>query len=163
MAEFVPNVTRPIRPYAAEHFPGVFHHPETSVRTVAVERTFWEKATILHQEAHRPADKPLPSRYSRHYYDLFKLGESQFRKTALTQKELLNAVVKFKKKFYHSAWAKFEDAKPGTFKLLPSAAHKKDLQKDYKAMEAMLFGEAPPFEDLLESLKELEQEINNVS
>jgi hypothetical protein len=32
-----------------------------------VRRTFWEKATILHSEHHRPIDKPTPDRFSRHY------------------------------------------------------------------------------------------------
>lgn len=160
MAEFVPNENRAIRPYAAEHFPTPFRRVETSVRTVSAERTFWEKATILHQEAHRPATKPLPSRYSRHYYDLFKLTQSPFKGIALAKPDLLKAVVNFKNKFYHCAWANYEDARPGHFKLLPSQAHSDDLKRDYRAMEAMLFGEVPQFELIIETLTDLQTEIN---
>ena len=70
----MPNEEKAIRPYAAEQFPKLFANPGTTVRTIAVERTFWEKATILHQEAHRGPDRALPPRYSRHYYDVYRLS-----------------------------------------------------------------------------------------
>ena len=47
--------------------------------TVLPERTFWEKATILHHEAHRPENSVMPSRYSRHYYDLYRLAHSDVK------------------------------------------------------------------------------------
>lgn len=59
-----------ISPFVADHYPHLFEQKETSILTVAPERTFWEKATILHHEANRPEDSPMPSRYARHYYDL---------------------------------------------------------------------------------------------
>jgi hypothetical protein len=49
MAAWVPNEQRTVRPYAADHFPQLFKQAETGIRTILVERTFWEKATILHQ------------------------------------------------------------------------------------------------------------------
>ena len=42
------------------------------MKAIRAERTFWEKATILHQEAHRPKEKIQPPRYSRHYYEVEK-------------------------------------------------------------------------------------------
>ena len=65
-----------IQPYAAEHFPNVFTKPQVSVTALTAERTFWEKVTILHQEAHRPEIKSMPDRCSRHYYDLAMLASS---------------------------------------------------------------------------------------
>jgi hypothetical protein len=44
-----------------------------AVKVLSAERTFWEKATILHAEFHRPADKPMPERFSRHYCDFYEL------------------------------------------------------------------------------------------
>ena len=53
---------------------------QTSLRmkvpAALVEKDFWEKATILHEEAHRPLDLPMPDRYSRHYYDTAMLAAS---------------------------------------------------------------------------------------
>jgi len=61
LAAWIPNEERDIRPYAADKFPHLFSQPSTTVSTVTAERTFWEKATILHQEAHRPPTVRPPS------------------------------------------------------------------------------------------------------
>lgn len=53
LARWVPNKIMSIRPYAAEFYPSRFAISSSEIRTVVAERTFWEKATILHQEAHR--------------------------------------------------------------------------------------------------------------
>ena len=53
-------------------YPAIFMQKETSVLTIDVERTFWEKLTILHKIAHFPEGKVLPSRYARHLYDVCK-------------------------------------------------------------------------------------------
>jgi hypothetical protein len=47
-----------------------------TVRVLDPQRTFWEKATILHEIAHRDELLPFPLRYSRHYYDLARLNRT---------------------------------------------------------------------------------------
>jgi hypothetical protein len=100
MAAWVPNESHEIRPYVSEFYPHLFSRPETSVRVISCVRSFWEKATILHQEAHRSAEKPLPSRYSRHYYDLFRLSLLPVCDEAISRFDLLQDVVAFKQRFY---------------------------------------------------------------
>lgn len=156
-----PNEFVKIQSYAAEQFPDQFKQADTEVRTVSAERTFWEKATILHQEAHRDVSKQLPLRCSRHYYDLFRLSRTDVLQKALRQIELLADVVRFKIKFFRSAWARYEDAKPGSLKLRPAGHNLDGLKKDYESMRAMLFGEIPGFEEIVEGLKYLEYKINN--
>jgi len=122
---------------------------------------FWEKATILHQEAHRVTQ--IPQRYSRHYYDLYKLAVSPVRGQAFAQSSLLQDVVVFKRRFYPSAWARYDLAVPGTFKLLPAAQSQLDgLERDYQEMQVMLFGKAPDFGSLLDELTKLEADINSI-
>lgn len=105
------------------------------VPTIKAERTFWEKITILHHEANRPADKgPVPARYSRHYYDVFKLGHTDIKEKAFADLDLLKGVVNFKIRFYPRGWAKYEEAKPGTMKLLPPEHSMPILKDDYKKM-----------------------------
>ena len=124
-----------------------------------MERTFWEKATILHQEAHRAA--LIPPRYSRHYYDLYKLASSPVREAALRQLGLLRDVVEFKQRFYASTWARYDLALPGTMKLLPVRKEQlTDLERDYQAMRVMFFGERPQFTTILDTLRGLESQIN---
>ncbi len=162
LASWVPSATYTIRPYAYDALPQVFENPACEVVAIAAERMFWEKATILHQEAHRQTQ--IPQRYSRHYYDLYKLAVSPTRASALAQSGLLQDVVTFKQRFYPSVWARHDLAVPGTFKLLPTAeARLADLERDYQDMQVMLFGNAPDFSSVLDELRKLESEINSIA
>ncbi|MBX3176325.1 MAG: nucleotidyl transferase AbiEii/AbiGii toxin family protein [Candidatus Hydrogenedentes bacterium] len=160
IAAWLPHSQRPIRPYAAEHFPNAFKQQYTSVRTIDAERTFWEKATILHQEAHRTAEKRLPPRYSRHYYDLYRMTLLPLCDAALERTDLLRDVVEFKKHFYRAPWANYDSARPGSLRLLPQPHHRKALLEDYLKMRAMLFGAIPSFEMIEQGLTALENRIN---
>lgn len=160
MASWLPNASEKIYPYAAEHFPGAFKKTFTVIRTISAERTFWEKATILHQEAHRNSKKQVPPRYSRHYYDLYRMTQSSVAKRALERLDLLEKVVAFKQRFYRSPWASYETARPGSFCLLPSEYHREELQVDYRKMQAMLFGDIPTFEAIERGLADFEKRIN---
>lgn len=53
-----------ITPWIAEIFPSAFLDWQCNVIALEIERSFWEKATILHAEYHRPPDKPMPDRFS---------------------------------------------------------------------------------------------------
>jgi hypothetical protein len=65
-----PHEEKSIQPYVIEHFPALDPSPFFSVRVLAAERTFWEKACLLHEETFRPPGKPRKFRMARHYYDL---------------------------------------------------------------------------------------------
>ncbi len=54
-----------IRPLLADAFPKLFEGWACTVTALELERTFWEKATILHAEFHRPVESPTPLRYAR--------------------------------------------------------------------------------------------------
>ncbi|MEM7678342.1 MAG: nucleotidyl transferase AbiEii/AbiGii toxin family protein, partial [Myxococcota bacterium] len=82
-AEFIPNDRYKVQPYAAETFPQAFNQPGCSVTAIKAERTFLEKLTILHAEHHRPPDRPFPQRYSRHYYDLAVMADSEAGEAAV--------------------------------------------------------------------------------
>ena len=111
-------------------------------------------------KAHRPANKPMLPRYSRHYYDLALLARSTVRQEALTDLALLKSVVDFKQRFYPSAWAKYELANPGNFSLLPPVERYREVEKDYQAIQAMIFDKALAFAEIIVRLKGLEKEIN---
>ena len=141
-------------------FPDNFKQPTTQVWAIKAERTFWEKATILHQEAHRPKGKTQPSRYSRHYYDLMLMAQSHIKDEALSDLKLLYDVTAFKNKFYHSGWARYDLAIPGTFKLVPEEHVLRTLVSDYQAMKDMIWGYRPDFKDIMAVMETLEKEIN---
>jgi len=160
LASWVPYEHREIISYAAEAFPRVFEKASCVVNVIKAERTFWEKATILHQEAHRPADKALPERHSRHYYDVARMAASPVKDAALSDMGMLADVAEFKQRFYPSAWARYDLAKPGTLQLLPEGAALAAVKMDYRAMANMMFGKAPEFDEIIAVLQQLQDEIN---
>jgi hypothetical protein len=137
-------------------------HYEDPIGVVALlaKRTFWEKATILHAEYYRPAEKALPDRYSRHYYDVAMLAAGPIRAEALADMTLLAQVVRHKEVFYPSAWAHYAVARPGSLRLLPADGRLSALERDYRNMGAMIFGKPPAFDKILQTLATLEEEIN---
>lgn len=162
LASWTPSDVFAISSFAAQKFPQVFEQPSCRVDTILAERTFWEKATILYQEANRTADKPLPSRHARHYYDLAMMAKSGVKEKAFARLDLLEAVVQFKQRFYPSGWAKYDEAKVGTLKLLPPEFRHAELRKDYTAMQNMIFEKNLSFEEIIETLEALEHEINGL-
>ena len=149
-----------IRPWVAEVLPDAFPDWHCEVVALEVERSFWEKATILHTEYHRPAEKPTPDRFSRHYADTAALAKHPAAKTALEQHDLRNRVVEWKSQFFGSSWANYGQAKPGTFRLVPPAERQPALRRDYQAMRDMYLSEPATFDDILATLTDLENRIN---
>lgn len=162
LAAWTPAMQAIIEPYAGEHYPAVFEQKDTLILTVAPERTFWEKATILHHEANRPEHLEMPQRYSRHYYDLYCMAATPVKEAAFSRFDLLKKVVNFKMKFYPRAWAKYSEAIPGTLKLIPPEYRFVALEADYNLMKDMLYGDVPTFETVIDAIRKLEKEINTL-
>lgn len=155
-----PAEKRTIRPYAADERPEVFEAPDCEVDTLAVERTFWEKATILHAEHHRPPDKATGERTSRHYYDLAMLARGGVAERALRRLDLLSAVARHKSLFFRSGWARYDEARPGALRLVPAGPRRAGLAADYARMRPMFFAEPPGFDDVVAELAQLEEAVN---
>lgn len=163
IASWIPQAEYTIKSFAEEIFPNQFTGKKIKIKAIKAERTFWEKITILHREAHRQVGSFVPSRHSRHYYDVVLIAKSSVKDSAFKDLDLLSDVVKFKDKFYHSAEARYDIAKPGTIKLMPPEHCIDILRKDYTEMREMIFGEPPSFEELMSQVKAIESEINNLS
>ncbi|MCA1566194.1 MAG: nucleotidyl transferase AbiEii/AbiGii toxin family protein [Acidobacteria bacterium] len=159
-ADHWPAGEYPVTPYAAEQFPNYFSEPTCHVKVLEAERTFWEKATILHAEYHRPEGRATADRISRHYYDLHRLAASQVAGNALKRLDLLDRVVEHKSVFFRSAWARYSEARTGQIRLLPAAERLASLRVDYDKMKDMFFGERPPFDEVLNTLAALEERVN---
>ena len=164
LASWVPSARHVIQPYAAEEFGKVFDDPDCPVVAITAERTFWEKVTILHQQAHRTTAMPrgYSRHYSRHYYDIFRLAASSVKDAAFSDLQLLSDVVEFKQRFYPCTWAHYQNAKRGTLRLLPTGEGSGELADDYRTMQTMIFSTPPSWEDISYSLTELETEINTI-
>ncbi len=155
-----PTGMHAITPLISELAPGAFDDFNVKVVALEIERTFWEKATILHAEYHRPSAQPMRDRFARHYADFAALWKHPGGHAAATRLDLLERVRIHKSRFFVSGWAHYETAIPGTLRFVPPDARLAELRRDYTAMEPMFLSPPPPFDAVLATLREAEETIN---
>ena len=159
-ADHWPSETKTVTSYVAEQFPRGFKEPSCVVKVLSAERTFWEKATILHAEFHRPADKPMPERFSRHYCDFHELVRKGVATSATSKPELLVRVAQHKGLFFKTNWARYGEAAKGSLRIAPPEERLRALRDDYAKMQQMFFGEPPEFDQIITLLTQWEREFN---
>jgi len=132
------------------------------VEILRPDRTFWEKATILHAENSRNEPLRIQKRnhMSRHIYDLVKLYNSEYGEMAINNLELLADVVKHKSTFYKDNRADYKNATPKNIKIVPTQELNHNFKVDYEDMaKSMILGNPPKYQELLKVLKEIELKL----
>jgi len=160
-----PNSVRSIRPYLEQDAPGLdLEVPNVTI--VDAERTFWDKIVILHGLRHWYDSKGVlrggGNRISRHYYDLHELMQAPLGDEAIADPALGADCVAHARMFFNRPAFDLASAVPPTFALMPEGEMYGALKQDYAAMSGMIFGTAPSFEAVSESIAELEQRVNAV-
>lgn len=156
-----PSDGRSFLPYLAEALPGIAPDARVSFRTLAPERTFWEKAMLLHEETFRPADKLRNIRMARHYYDLWCLISRGIAEKAASDEQLFKRVAEHRQVFFRWSWVDYETLRRGTLRLLPPEGQLTPWRRDYEAMSGtMFFGTVPTFEKVLEVVGDFERRFN---
>ena len=102
----------------------------------------------------------MPPRISRHYYDFFCLLGSSIKQKTEANVALLSRVAAHKSIYFASAWARYDTAKVGSLVLVPPHNILEDLEKDYKQMNEMFFGDVPSFKEIIGLIKEFETKFN---
>jgi hypothetical protein len=133
----------------------------SDVIVLDVARTFWEKATILHAEHHRPVEQPIRDRFARHYSDFLALWQHDAaREAALARFDLLADVALHKSRYFASSWANYGAATPGSLRLLPPQGRWPALEADYVKMRSMFLDEPLSFAALIDGLSQAEITLN---
>ena len=107
-----------------------------------------------------PEQKIINQRQSRHYYDFFKLLKSTYLSDALSKLNLLTRVAMHKQIYFRCAWAKYEQAKIGTLKLIPPSYVESGMRKDYFAMREMFFNTPPSWDEIITVITQFEIKFN---
>ena len=135
-----------------------------NITVLSPRRTYWEKLLILHgahcgyrDEQRLPEDR---NRISRHYYDAAMITASNTGASALSDLKLLDAVRSHNLIAFKQAWKRFEQAKPGSVRLVPQPGLREAIERDYAAMQNMILGDAPEFEWINATLQEAEAAVN---
>lgn len=123
----------------------------TTVLTLAIKRTFWEEATILHALHHSGKLRPA---LSRHYYDVFMLDAAGVTERALAERVLLEQVVRNKSLLFADAKVSYGTAQLGTLRLSVIDAMRDELAADYTAMAEMFMEEPPSFDEVVSRFAE---------
>lgn len=156
-----PHEEKNILPYVIEQFPAFDPAPAFPVRVLSAERTFWEKACLLHEETFRPISKPRKIRMARHYYDLWCLLRAGVGETALADTDLFARVAEHRELFFRYSWVDYTTHKPGTFRLTPPPEHLANWKADYTEMLGpMFFGDTPTFAELMTAAANFETTFN---
>ncbi len=159
-----PATPRVITPYLAEVIPSLGGDSSFEATTLAAERTFWEKAMILHEETFRPAERFRKPRMARHYYDVWCLITRGVAERAAGNLRLFRRVIEHREIFFPISWVDYSAIGQGTLRLLPPAEHRTEWQRDYTEMaETMFYGARPPFEEILSVVAEFERRFNDVA
>lgn len=158
-----PNEKHLIKPYVSDLVTAL-SFPQSMVTVLSPQRTFWEKATLIHVECNRNDFKNNAHRLSRHWYDLALLSEHNTSETAISSLPLLQNVLKHKKAFYNSSYANYDDCLKGNFKLVPPDNILKELEHDFNCMleSGMFYGNQPDFHNIIIQVSRLEKIINEM-
>jgi len=161
-----PNQSALIRPYVADDINSLALDVP-GVTTIEPARTFWDKVVIAHGLRRwferRGALRQEGQRISRHYYDLHCLLASNAGQAALADGALAKDCVEHARMFFDRPDFDLATAEPGTFAVAPTAAMIDALRRDYTNTQAMIFGAAPAFEMILESMVALETAANRAA
>ena len=151
-----------IRPYLAEAFPDTFEPRGFPVRALLPERTFWEKAMLLHEETYRSAEKTRKGRLARHYYDLWCLIQRGVAARAAQDMGLFTRTASHREIYFNWSWMDYRTLRRGTLRLLPLESQMDDWRRDYKAMTGeMFFGPVPTFEEIMHVVADFERTFND--
>lgn len=158
-----PNSRRAIVPYVDADVPAL-DLTVPNVTIVDAERTFWDKVVILHGLRRwydiRGQLRGNGQRISRHYYDLFRLIQSEAGHAAMANRALCKDCVAHARMFFNRPDFDLASAQAPTFALCPEGGMVDDLRQDYRAMSSMIFGEPPPFNAVVKAIAELQHSLN---
>ena len=158
-----PSIKRSMRSLLVTHFSNEnYIEGNCEVLTILPQRTLIEKMLLLHEEYNRDERaKMRTERMSRHYYDLFQLSRQDFSTSTLQNNEFIEEIIEHRK--YYSRLKRFDytTLKRGSIRIIPSDDILKSLELDYEIMRAeMIYGNPPTFEEIIQAMKNLQNEIN---
>ena len=158
-----PSQNVQLRSIIADYFPETDYADEYfTVPTVIPQRTFLEKAFLLHEEFQKPLGNVRIDRMTRHIYDLEKLMDTNFAREALNNKELYNTIIEHRRTLTAMKEIDYSTHAPKTINFVPPDFVMGAWQEDYKKMGNMIYGKSLSFDKLIERIKELNERFRNI-
>lgn len=140
----------------------LFYQNPFAIPTVNPERTFLEKAFLLHEELSKPADKVKTFRMSRHFYDLHMIMDTKYCLLAFTSNDLYQTIVDHRSIFNRISGIDYNTHLPATIDFIPSEGTILTWEEDYIRMKEMMGGDPPSFPDLMKRMKDLRNRFREI-
>lgn len=149
--------------FVGEQFSGrPFADKPITVPCVNPERTYLEKLFLLHEEFQKAQNKIRVERLSRHLYDITKIYKSNHKPKAYN-KELIDSIIEHRERFIGMQGVDYSTLYPPNLNSIPPEELTKTWENDYKTMQTNMIPEkSPSFKDLLETVKQANQEYNEL-
>ena len=152
-----PTKKREIKSMISESFNIDTTFVNSTIITAVPEKTFSEKAFLLH-ELFTGNRSMLANRKSRHLYDLEKMMDTEFARSAIADNELRNTIHHHRRTFTRVAGVDYSrDIRPGIC-LVPPPQVIGDWRQDYEKMQStMIYGDSLSFAKLVRRMEELQE------
>lgn len=136
---------------------------QLAIHTALAEKTFLEKAFLLHELFSSQLPREA-NRKSRHLYDLAQMMNTGIAARAIANDELWNTIHHHRELFTSMSGVDYTPDIRKRIRLLPPNDVIDDWRNDYKDMQSsMIYGEKPTFEALITKMKGLENMFHNLS
>ncbi len=137
-----------------------FSEEKFTVPTVKPERTFLEKICLLHEEFRKECDDVRVSRMSRHLYDIVMIMRTPVADRALADKELFASIVEHRRKFIGLKGFDYSTLCGEKISIVPPEVVIEKWREDYVTMcKTMMYGDYPEFDELMASMRELQERL----
>jgi len=153
-----------LRSIVADIYPEAkFADDFVEIPTVVPQRTFLEKAFLLHEEFQKPVENIRIDRMSRHIYDLEKLMNTTFAESAFADTELYLAIINHRKHLTAIKGVDYSNHSPDKINFIPPDSIVEKWKIDYETMQgSMIYGDSLPFDKLLERIKLLNKKFREI-
>lgn len=142
--------------------------PTARPLVMAAERSFWEKATAAHVYCRQ--ERLRGERYSRHWYDLAALANTEHYNKAAANRELAHQVAEHKSMFFaekdsNGKKIDYFEATRGSLDLVPQGASRKVLAQDFASMcaDGLLASDQPDFDAIMETCAAIQDKVNRLA
>lgn len=158
-----PTETMEIKSMISEVLPIETTLINSPIVTAVPEKTFLEKAFLLH-ELFTSGENMLADRKSRHLYDLEKMQDMDFAIQAISNNQLWSIIHRHRKFFTRVNGVDYSKDMRENICLIPPPQVIEDWRKDYEKMQTtMIYGNSLTFNELIDKLKQLSIRIRNTS
>ncbi len=160
-----PRVEIPVKTIIQEALPQINTDVvPVNIITAAPQKTFLEKAFLLHELFSVEHDTLPAKRRSRHLYDLNRMMDRNFAIDAVCDEALWEQIQHHRERFTSMLGVDYSGDIRKRICLVPPEKHIDDWKKDYQYMcDSMIYGEKPTFSELMESIRELEKRFRERS